>query len=454
MDGVGSRPDHDLLAGGLIPRACAALLLALFAATALASSDPFVDVLPEGGAAVGFTWRHEHSTYRGADTALDNLPLYLYEGEHGYLHGSRAGLKWKSDAWRFDAFLRYRFEGFTHDRRPASTEGLEPPREPGVDAGVSLRRALSWGTPYVELLRDVSHRSQGTELRLGYWNPWQRGRLTLRPHAMLAWRSAGLNDYYYGVPGTYSPGAGVDLQLALYAAYALDESWNLLGGVAATRRSREVNVSPLAQGGLQSEIFFGFLYDFSPKEKRWQPQSRPLIVKALYGYSSDCDVLQIVRLSCTSTHTVDNTDVAAVHVGRKLIERAGGWPVDVAAFVGVQRHFEKSFQDDFFSFMAFFKAYYYGFPWNRYVRTRLGFGSGLSYAEQIPQMELHDQARRGRGTWKLLNYLDPSLDFDIARDVWLGIGVSHRSGAFGKSQLLGNVNGGSNYIYVSIETSF
>jgi outer membrane protein len=303
-------------------------------------------------------------------------------------------------------------------------------------------------------LRDASHHSQGTELRLGYWNEARRGRLTLRPHAMLAWRNATLNDYYYGVPGVYSAGAGVDAQVALYAAYALDESWSLLGGLAATRRSGQITASPLAQPGLQTEAFAGFMYDFSPKQNRWAPQSRPLIVKALYGRSSDCDVLQIVRLSCTSTHTVDNTDIAAVHVGRKLIERAGGLPVDLAGFVGVQRQFEKGFQEDFYSFMAFFKAYYYGFPWDRYVRTRIGIGSGLSYSERIMEMEERDQGRRGRGTWKMLNYLDPSIDFGITRNTYLGIGVSHRSGAFGKSQLLGNINGGSNFIYVSIETSF
>jgi outer membrane protein len=438
----------------LLAQACAGLLGALVAFTAAASSDPFVDLLEPGGAAVGFTWRHERSTYRGADNALDSLPLYLYEGERGYLHGTTAGLKFRHEAWRFDAFLRYRFEGFTHDRRPAGTVGIEPPREPGLDVGLSARRAMPWGTPYVELLRDASHHSQGTELRLGYWNEWRRGRVTLRPNAVLAWRSQSLNDYYYGVPGGYSAGAGVDVQAGLYAAYALDESWSVLGAVRATRRSHEVTASPLAQGGLQGDAFVGFLYDFSPKEKRWQPESKPLIVKALYGFSSDCDVLQIVRLSCTSTHTVDRTDIAALHVGRTLIERAGGWPVDLAGFVGVQRQLEKGFQSDFFSFMAFFKAYYYGFPWDRYVRTRIGLGSGLSYSEKITEMEQNDQGRRGRGTWKLLNYLDPSIDFRVARDTWLGVGVSHRSGAFGKSLLLGNINGGSNFIYVSVETSF
>jgi outer membrane protein len=39
------------------------------------------------------------------------------------------------------------------------------------------------------------------------------------------------------------------------------------------------------------------------------------------------------------------------------------------------------------------------------------------------------------------------------RETYVGLGVSHRSGIFGTSQLLGNVNGGSNYIYAYVETS-
>jgi len=423
-----------------------------FASSAAASSDPFIDLLKDGSFGIGYTARYQRGPYEGAANEGDQTLLYLYEGERAYLHGTRVGLKLKAEDWRFDAFISYRFEGFNIDKVPSSLAG-SPAREPGFDAGMSLRRKFEWGTPYVEVLHDVSQASDGSELRLGYWYEWRRGALTLKPHLMAAWRNASLNDFYYATPD-YRPGAGVDLHAMLYGIYALDESWRLLAGVGVTRRSSAIADSPIVQSSLQPEVFLGFVYDLSPKQARYAPAAgRPLIVKALYGNSSDCDMLQIVKLSCTSTHTVDNTDVAAVHVGRKLIERAGGWSIDVAGFLGAQRHLEKDYQDDIWSVMAFIKPYFYGFPWDKYLRTRFGWGWGLSYAEQIPLMELRDQASHGRGTWKLLGYSDPSLDFQVARDTFVGVGVSHRSGGFGKSQLFGNVNGGSNYIYFSIETS-
>jgi outer membrane protein len=59
----------------------------------------------------------------------------------------------------------------------------------------------------------------------------------------------------------------------------------------------------------------------------------------------------------------------------------------------------------------------------------------------------------------VLNYLDPTVDFSVGdligvksmKETYLGVGVSHRSGIFGTSSVLGNVNGGSNYIYSYLE---
>jgi outer membrane protein len=87
---------------------------------------------------------------------------------------------------------------------------------------------------------------------------------------------------------------------------------------------------------------------------------------------------------------------------------------------------------------------------------------GLSYAKEPPFTEQRDQAARGRTTSRLLNTFDPTADISVGdllgvkklHETYVGAGVSHRSGIFGSSQLLGNVNGGSNYIYGYVETSF
>jgi outer membrane protein len=93
------------------------------------------------------------------------------------------------------------------------------------------------------------------------------------------------------------------------------------------------------------------------------------------------------------------------------------------------------------------------------VRTRVGFGAGLSYAQHIPYSEAIDQQRSGSSGTKLIQYLDPTIDISVGdlfgwkdhRDTYVGLGVSHRSGVFKAVQLYDNVYGGSNYIYTYVE---
>jgi MipA family protein len=200
------------------------------------------------------------------------------------------------------------------------------------------------------------------------------------------------------------------------------------------------------------------MYSFTPQSAP-AGDRKPLIMRAFYGQSSECDLMPIMTLSCTSTHSQDSTDVAALEIGQTLVKGLNGWPVDIAGFVGLLRHLEDGQQDDFWQMQAYFKAYYYGFPWRETVRTRLGFGIGVAYASNIPIAEQRDQALRGRDTSKLLLYLDPSIDINVGdvvrakslRETYLGLGVSHRSGVFGSAKLFNNVDGGSNYIYTYLE---
>jgi outer membrane protein len=170
-------------------------------------------------------------------------------------------------------------------------------------------------------------------------------------------------------------------------------------------------------------------------------------------------VAKVMRLKCFSINTADQTRVSSIELGRPFIERLNGWPLDFVGYIGLLHHNERGLQDDIWQANIYMKAFYYGFPWSERVRTRLGFGVGVSYAERVPFVEQRDQVARGRNSSRLLNYLDPSIDFSLGdligvksmSETYVGLGVSHRSGIFGASRLLGNVNGGSNYIYSYLE---
>jgi len=129
-------------------------------------------------------------------------------------------------------------------------------------------------------------------------------------------------------------------------------------------------------------------------------------------------------------------------------------------YVGVRRHDEKGIQPNSWQLNAYLKGLWYGFPWSDRVMTRIGLGVGLSYAHRIPLLEVRDQEKNGRNTSRLLNYGDPTIDVSVGdllgvaslKRTFVGLGVTHRSGIFSTSQLLGNVSGGSNYIYTYLES--
>jgi MipA family protein len=443
---------------------CAAL--SLFACAAAASSDPLIGLLPPGDAGAGLQLRYQPSPYRGADTSSDFLPLVVYDSEHLYLESYRAGLKLERAGWRNELFIKRRFEGFASNKVPESMTGMAK-RSVGADVGIATEHAWGRGTAYAELLTDASDNSDGSELRLGYrYEAWWNGRMRWRPYATLSFRDAKLNNYYYGVSPAeatperpaYEPGAGVDLELGVLAAYQLSKGWQLFGSLGLLAPSSGVRGSPVVEDRVIPSASIGLIYGFTP-DKAPMGERKPVIMRAFYGQSSECDLFPIITLQCTSMHTQDGTDVAAFEIGQMLVRGLNGWQVDIAGFVGLLRHLEDGLQPDFWQVQAYLKPYFYGFPWRETLRTRVGFGFGIAYSAGIPASEARDQALRGRDTSKLLLYLDPTIDINLGdlvrakalRETWLGLGVSHRSGVFGSAKLFNNVDGGSNYIYTYLE---
>ena len=448
-------------------------LLAAGNASAQTNTDHIADLLQTpGSAGLGFISRIEASPYIDAGNRRDLIPLYLYEGERFSLNADRAAIKLvDTETHRFDAFLGRRLEGFPEDDIPESLEGMEA-RNTTIDLGVSYRYSQTWGTLRASAMHDVGGVNHGSELRFGYSYDWRGDRWTLRPDISVAWRDSKLNNYYYGVRedeateerAAYAPGSGVNVSLGLYGSYSILENWRLLGGISVTSLDSSVRDSPIINDDLQPALFLGAVYDFGTPLTKWDDEGSPLLVKVFYGRASGdgCHMARIMTLRCTSLDHENPTSVTGVHVGRPFLERVNGWPLDFNGYVGVLFRNENNLQANSWQVDAYMKAFYYGFPWSRWVNTRIGMGFGISYSNHVPWTEVVSQERRERPTSKLLNYLDPTIDVNVGdifrseswKKTYFGLGISHRSGIFASSRLLGSVNGGSNYIYAYLESSF
>jgi outer membrane protein len=431
-----------------------------------------VDLPEPNSAALGFVPRLERSPYAGAGRRFDLMPLYIYNGNQLFLDVNRVGVKLLDEpSQRIDLLVERRLEGFPLTSTPASLTGMAQ-RLSSVDMGISYTLQQPWGQLKTELVRDINSTHQGTEARLGYAKEWRAGALSWRPTLSLAWRSAQLNDYYYGVKASeatatraaYAPGAGLEARLGLHATHQVSRHWRLLTGVSATVLGKGVANSPIVQQRVLPSYYLGAVYDFGPHDSAWIGSASPTYFKVFHGQAAadGCHLVKILTAQCLSTTSVNPTSISAVQIGRPFIQNFKGLPIDVVGYVGLAQHNDNGLQANGLQVDLFVKAFYTGFPWQDRLKTRLGMGMGVSMAQRVPYQEASSQVARGDQASRLLNYLDPSLDVSLGdligsrslKDTYIGVGVSHRSGIFQASRLLGSVNGGSNYIYSFIETIY
>ena len=320
-------------------------------------------------------------------------------------------------------------------------------------------------------MHDIGGFSKGSEFRLGYTYDWRSGRWSLRPSLSVALRDARLNNYYYGVrpgeatPGraAYAPGAGLNTTFGLFGSYDLTQRWRLLGGVSATVLDRKIKDSPIVQKRVLPGVYVGAAYDFGGPQRAWAQPDSPTYFKLLYGKATDdgCHLIKILTAQCLSTASVNPTSITAIQVGKPFLQNVNGWPLDFVGYAGLTSHNDRGLQANGLQLDLFMKAYYTGFPWSERVKTRLGMGVGVSLAQRAPYIEASSQALDGKPVSRMLNYLDPTIDVSLGdllgsralKDTFIGFGVSHRSGIFGSSRLLGNVSGGSNYLYTYVESA-
>ncbi len=431
---------------------------------------------PKGSVGLGPGFRFGSSPYKFVDsitteTSDDNadlVPLYLYEGKYIFSYGTTAGVHLlNTPKISIDALFKYRFNRLQPEADPFYRTVNY--RRQTVDGGLSAEVKTTLGNLSASWITDTLDRHNGYEMDISYRYLWNAGSFNLSPFLSLIHQSQNLTDYYYGVSDeesrpdlpTYTPDAATFGRIGLNTSYVLSDRFLLFGNLSYENLDDTIKESPLVDESWLYSAFVGFTYNFGSvySDNAVYPrtdQSLDWSWRVHYGYTAEKSFNQIIRGELKPDKEV-NTDVVGITLGKLL---ADGDKIDFWGRLTLNRRLENNYQDDFWEYIAYVMAMGTGYsPWSDKELFRFGFGFGFSYAENIPIIEQIKQAERGRNSSHFLNYLETQIDVPTellfgdygSKNCYVGMTVIHRSGIFASSDILGNVDGGSNVIAGHLE---
>jgi len=142
----------------------------------------------------------------------------------------------------------------------------------------------------------------------------------------------------------------------------------------------------------------------------------------------------------------ENSTFAGLAVAQRISEPRPSYQWEVEGQIG--KHFRDQTHWEF-NIAAIIR--WKRFPWNHYLRTSIAIGDGLSYATEVPPLELKSHTNTGAA--RLLNYLVIEMTVSPPQiQNWSIVGrIHHRSGVFG---LFNDVRGGSNVLVLGIKFAY
>ena len=457
--------------------ACCLAVIFLWAPLSLAQEVarfPIVDA-PPGTPGLGAGVRSDSDNYIREDTREDLIPLYLYEGKYLFAHGTSVGVHlFRNDNFGLDVLSRFRFNRLDPGDNP-ELQGINK-RSQSVDAGLAAGVRGRFGELQLTGVADVLNKSNGSEIELSYRIPFNVGNRGWTPFFSYAWLDGKLTRYYYGVsPGeatperpAYDPGQANIFTYGLNASYHVTDHFFAFANIGFETIDEAIANSPIVRSPNNSYAFIGAAYLFGEQERDTSSRSRDSYTKdqPLWGYrmhygrQAKQNIFPLLMAGWwEKTDQVPNTQPKQFGLTVSRLVQSGK-RVDFYARFGLFRHFEEPFQGEFWSYNAFITAMFKAYsPWSDKVALRYGVSFGVSYADEIPALEVFRFDRRGFNSSHLLNYLEWQVDLslhsifksELTRNCFAGATVTHRSGIFGTSDLLGNVSGGSDWIAFHVE---
>ena len=446
------------------------------------------------GIAVGY--RLAQIPYPSKDDTVDDfIPLLFYNGDIFFVRGLTGGARlYNEGAWQFSLLGRYRYFDIP-ERYQNRVQGNS------FDSGVELMYRVSENLEAsFEIMVDEDERYYST-LATRYL--WESGSWELFPYARLRFKTADFNDRYYGLDGFTNPdnpaedidneiGSGVDLTIGSEIRYHVISNLYLLGRAQVTTLDNDTSDSPTINDQTYGEIYVGIAFF----NDRTRPKSRPLKAKPYFrlahGWATPSNIAEIFELD-TENDQQDN-QLTSIFYGHPVADSVFGIEeIDLYMTVGFVYHHGSDSSKQTLDpgdgintnkdrdlggpcdgvspctisydsqptreYVLALKAYY-NFKWP--VHWRLGFAEGISYIEDVSNIEQREMDRKGYRSSKFMNYLDVTADFSLGdtfnynemRELYFGVGVHHRSSIFESNSTFGRIKGGSNYPSLYLQYHF
>jgi len=468
-----------------------ALVLLIHPSTASA------DTIEEGNWGIAIGYRIADIPYPAKDEQVsDVIPLMFYDGDVFFVRGLTVGAKlYKDGPWQISLLGRLRYMDIPEEYQNR-VQGEE------FDVGGEIRYFFDNNIQAsIELMTDQHSRYYSA---LGARYLWESGPWELFPYGSLRFKSADFNNRYYGLDGFSNPddpsqnlgnkiGSGVDLTLGSELRYHVVSNLYLLGRAQFTVLDKNTSDSPTIEDQTYSEIYLGVAF-FNDKTRR---KSSPLDTKPYFrvahGWATPSNMLEIVEGKAESDS--QNNQLTSIFYGHPVADSLFGIEaIDVYMTLGYVYHQGSSPSNQTLKvgqgintvedsdltgnscdgtspctitydrqptheYVLGVKVYY-NLHWP--VHWRFGFAEGISYIEEVSNIEQKEMDRKGYRSSKLMNYLDVTLDFSLGdtfnnqemRDLYLGVGIHHRSSIFETNSAFGRIKGGSNYNSIYLQYHF
>lgn len=150
-------------------------------------------------------------------------------------------------------------------------EEVKPPdRNYAIELGAEIIKDGRWGQLNLSAYGDVSGAHKGFELGAEYSHRWHGTRWVLEPHVSLRFKSAALNDYYWGVRAAeanpalpqYQAGGAITQGAGVRTSYHLTRHLRLAASIAVEQLPATIRRSPLVKDANVLGYFAGLAYRF------------------------------------------------------------------------------------------------------------------------------------------------------------------------------------------------